>query len=368
MRTGRMMNMSRWLLLFACVLILSISPSTSMADDWTPPPPTGNDGFDWIELKSGEWLKGRIKSLRQEDLEFDSEELDVQVWDWEKIRTLRSPRRLKIRLVDNSVIDGALLVTMTEIQIVSDSDTLTLPRAQLMAIAPGGRRMRDKWSADVSVGISSSEGNTREFNGNAQLMLKREVSFSRQRIEYQGNYGELNGVVSTENHRWSVESDLFFGQRFFIRVPDLEYFRDPQQNLNYRITLGGSVGYDLIQTPRTEWQLTLGPAIQWNSYDLVEEGAENTGESKALVLGSGFETELTKRLDFASDYRAQFAKSSEGGNMQHSLSTLKFEIHKRLTLDLSLTWDRTAEPEPRGDGTTPEKDDFNFITSLGIHF
>jgi hypothetical protein len=54
--------------------------------------------------------------------------------------------------------------------------------------------------------------------------------------------------------------------------------------------------------------------------------------------------------------------------MHHIMSTLEFEIHKRLTLDLSFIWDRIAEPETRSDGVTPKPDDFQFITSLGIHF
>src|SRR6185369_5914014 len=62
------------------------------ADDWRPPPPAGEESFDWIQLKSGEWLKGKIKSLQDEKLEFDSEELNLLTFDWKDIRALRSPR------------------------------------------------------------------------------------------------------------------------------------------------------------------------------------------------------------------------------------------------------------------------------------
>ena len=349
------------------MLVLSVSSSICKADDWTPPPPTDSDRFDWIELKSGEWLKGRIRYLRQEDLEFDSEELDIHIWDWDKILTVRSSRLLSMRFTDNSVIKGSLLVTKTEVQIVNESGTRSFPRSELLAIAPSGSHRRDIWSLDVSVGFSSRQGNTNEISNNSQLTAMRETPLSRQKFEYRGNYGKLEDVVNKEDQRWSVESDFFFSRRFFVRVPDLEYFHDPQQNLSYRITFGCSVGYDLIQTAHTEWQLTAGPALQWNSYN-TEADTENKGESKAMVLGSGLEIELTKRLDFSCDYRGQFAASSQGGNMHHTVSTIEFEIHKRLTVDFSLTWDRIAEPEPKEDGSTPEPDDLQFITSLGIHF
>jgi hypothetical protein len=54
--------------------------------------------------------------------------------------------------------------------------------------------------------------------------------------------------------------------------------------------------------------------------------------------------------------------------MHHTISTLEFEIHKRLTLDLSFTWDRIGEPSTDENGVTPQPDDFQLITSLGIHF
>jgi hypothetical protein len=66
-------------------MVMGINPAT-MAEDsqtaapvtdeekvaWTPPPP---DDFDWIQLNSGEWLKGEFKALYDEKVEFDSEEV-----------------------------------------------------------------------------------------------------------------------------------------------------------------------------------------------------------------------------------------------------------------------------------------------------
>jgi hypothetical protein len=44
------------------------------------------DIFDWIQLKSGEWLKGTIKAMQKHELEFDSEELDHLKFDWDDNR------------------------------------------------------------------------------------------------------------------------------------------------------------------------------------------------------------------------------------------------------------------------------------------
>ena len=49
-------------------------PSQNQAWDAFVPP---LDKFDWIQLKSGEWLKGELKVLYDKKLEFDSDELDL---------------------------------------------------------------------------------------------------------------------------------------------------------------------------------------------------------------------------------------------------------------------------------------------------
>ena len=48
------------------------------------PPAVGHDGADWIKLKSGEWLKGRLYYIQERKVEFESDELkDLSfVWDY----------------------------------------------------------------------------------------------------------------------------------------------------------------------------------------------------------------------------------------------------------------------------------------------
>ena len=355
-------------LFLVCLFVFSAVVGACRADDWIPPPPTGNDGFDWIELKSGEWLKGRIKSMQQEDLEFDSEELDIKVWDWNDIRTVRSPRLLSIRFGNDTVINGSLLVTRTEAQVVNDSGTHTFPRADLVAFSPTGSHRRDKWSIDVAVGSNLRQGNTNQISNNSHITLKRQTPLSRQRIEYLGNYGKIDGKVNKDDQRWLLNSDFLLTRRFFIRVPDVEFFHDSQQNLARRTTFGASAGYDFMQTPRTQWQVTAGPAFQRNDYDSVEAGASKSANSAAMVVGTLFDIELTKKLDFTFEYRGQFTGQKTGSNMHHTETTLEYEIHKHLTLDLSLVWDRIAKPETGSNGQTPQPDDVQLITALGVHF
>ena len=76
------------------VLVCSLSfPSLLFAEEaaseWRPP----DDGFDWVQLKNKEWLMGEIKSMYNDNLEFDSDNLDLQSIDLSLIH-ISEPTRL----------------------------------------------------------------------------------------------------------------------------------------------------------------------------------------------------------------------------------------------------------------------------------
>lgn len=342
-------------------------PSTNQFLPWATGP-KGSEGFDWIQLKSGEWLAGKIKSLQDEKLEFDSEELDVQVFDWKDIRTVRSSRVISVRFETGKPLDGSVLITTNEVRIASQSATNVYPRSELLALAPTGARELDKWSGKVSAGVSYRAGNTREVDFNAHATLQRRTPTTRLSLDYLGNYGKVNGEETEDNHRFTGQFDYFLSRRIYIRVPDIEYYRDPLQNIAHRLTVGGGAGYDLIKTARTEWDVTLGPAWQANWFDSVEPGEASFASSLAGVLATRFDVELTKHLDFIAEYRGQLTSPETGNNTHHAIATLEFEIHKQLKLDLSFVWDRITSPKTESNNTTPTPDDLRLITSLGVDF
>ncbi len=349
-------------------LVRMLMVNEGAAADWLPPGPGNDAGFDWIQLKSGEWLKGQIKSMQDERLEFDSEELNSLSFDWEKIRTLRSPRLLGVRIEHLKPTNGSLLVTTARVFVVTATATNSYWRTNLLAITPTGERERDKWTGKVSAGYSFRAGNTRESDLDVHATIQRRTPDTRLHLDYLGNYGRINGTEVEQNHRLIGQFDYFLSRRLYVRVPDVEYYRDPLQNLDHRLTLGAGVGYDLVKTARTEWNITLSPSWQRNWFGSVTAGENSIVDSAALVMATRFDTELTSRLDFIFEYRGQLTRQASGNDTHHAVSTLEFEIHKRLKLDLSFVWDRISSPQADATGATPTADDFRIITSLGVDF
>lgn len=334
---------------------------------WSADPPR-SDVFDWIQLKSGEWLAGKIKSMQEEKLEFDSEELNLLTFDWKDIRTVHSSRLVSVRIENSKPVDGSLFVTTNEVQVVTATTTNSFPRSELLAIAPTGNREVDKWTGKISAGVSFRAGNTREVDINTQATAQRRTPDTRIGLDYLGNFGRINGVATEENHRVTGQYDYFFSRKLYARLPDVEYYRDPLQNLEHRFTVGAGVGYDIIKTARTEWNATVSPSWQRNWFSSVQAGQNSSPHSLAMVLSTRFETELTRRLDFIFEYRGQLTGRETGNDTHHTVATLEFDIHKELKLDLSFVWDRISNPQTESSGITPTPDDFRLITSLGVDF
>ena len=53
--------------------------STKETREWIP----SAEKYDWIQLTSNEWLKGEIKGMYKDSLEFDSDKLDLLEIDWD---------------------------------------------------------------------------------------------------------------------------------------------------------------------------------------------------------------------------------------------------------------------------------------------
>ncbi|MGD0208477.1 MAG: DUF481 domain-containing protein [Verrucomicrobiota bacterium] len=342
----------------------SNTPTLALPDlSWVPPA----DGYDWIQLNTGEWLKGRIKAMQDRQLEFFSEKLSDVTFDWKDIRQARSPRTIDVLFVDGEKVSGSVTVTPEQVTVGGTAPSV-LPRDQLQSLTPGGAKERDYWSADVSFGLTVQAGNTKAIQYNAQVDLQRRTPATRLSLDYIGNISSVNGTDSANNHRVNSEFDFWLSQRFYLLLPSVEYYQDPFQNLAHRVTVGGGVGYDLIDRPKLEWNITTGPAYQYAWFDSAELGQPTEKGTAALTFGSRFKWDITSRVKWLVQYRGQYTSREVGETTHHAVSTLSVDLNKRLTLDVSGIWDRISDPKVSAGGVKPKPDDFSLVVGLGVHF
>ncbi len=337
--------------------------------NWIPPA----DSFDWIQLKSGEWLKGKIRVMQEGDLEFESEELDTLTLDWMEIRQLRSARSFDVLLGSNIrerqkgfLLEGRITATPTELH-VDGENSVIVPRSKVQSFTRGGSRL-NYWSGKGSFGLTVRGGNTEQTDYNASANFQRRTPDTRFSLDYLGTLSSVNKEKNTENHRINSAFDVWLSRRLYLMVPFAEYYSDKFQNLDYRLTLGVGMGCYLIDRRNIEWNITAGPAYQYTLFDSVALGESDTQNTEALVVSTHFEWDLTRRIEVLFDYSGQYTRPADGETSHHSVSTLSVELTTRFDLDLSFVWDRVEQPEPDSAGNRPEKDDYRMIAALAFDF
>ncbi|MCW5554579.1 MAG: DUF481 domain-containing protein [Verrucomicrobiae bacterium] len=330
---------------------------------WVPPA----DTFDWIQLKSGEWLRGRVKGMQDRELDFDSEELDDLAFDWKDIRQVRASRTLDVLFVDGEKASGPVVITPDQVT-VSGTTPQVRPRGQLQSLTPGGAKEWNLWSGKGSLGLTLRSGNTEQVEYSAQARLQRRTPATRFSLDYIGNISSVDGVESANNNRVNSEFDLWLSRRFYLILPFAEYYKDPFQNLSHRVTGGVGVGYDLIDRPNLEWTITTGPAFQKAWFESAQPGEPTEKITGALVFGSRLDWDITRRIELILEYRGQYTSKEVGETTHHSVATLSLELTKRFDLDVSLIWDRIAQPKVGSDGVQPKQDDFRLVLGLGVDF
>jgi hypothetical protein len=344
-----------------------VKGKTPPKEAWEPSPPPP-DKFDWIQLISGEWLKGDLKRLYERKLEFDSDKLDLLEFDWEDVKQVRGHRVFEVRFEGPVTEYGLLRVTEDKVIVTVAEEKREYDRKELIAIAPGGKREIDYWSAKLTIGLDFTRGNTNQTQYSAIASAKRRTAATRFSVDYFGNFTRVEGVETINNQRVSGFFDIFKTRKLFYRPVFGEYYRDPIRNIDHRITVGGGLGYHIINTAKTEWDVSGGPAYQTTQFVSVAAGEDSSTSTPAFVIGTHYNTELTSKIDFDFNYRLNIMNEVSGRYTHHLVAAFETEMTKWLDFDISLIWDRTQLPQPASDGTVPQQDDFFIIFGLGLDF
>jgi hypothetical protein len=325
--------------------------------------------FDWVQLTSGEWLKGEIKSMYNDSLEFDSDKLDLLNIDWEDVKYLKSYRPSEINIEDSEPLSGNLQISGDKVTITNGENVQEFDRFDLISLTPSGKKEADLWAIKFTLGLNVRSGNTEQLDYNSKFGAKRRTAKSRFLLDYIGNIsktGNEDGVLTEtiNNNRINASHNIYATRYFFYTPVFAEYYRDPFQNIDQRISAGIGLGYTIFDTGKYEWNVNGGPAYVGTKYISVQPGEEQKIEAGALVLATDFDAELSSALDFIFKYNIQAAEAEAGGYTHHMIATFESEITGSLDFDVSIIWDRISQPATDADGNTPKPDDYRLTVGV----
>ena len=319
---------------------------------------------DWVQLKSGEWLRGRIIAMQDYRLEFYSDELKKLTIKWRNVKYIKTSAPYRLRFENQNMAAGAIEITPEEVHVITDYDDQTFDRSKLLTIASGKETELSLWTYNITLSINLRRGNTDQTDFTAKISTKRQTAFSRVTLDYLGNFTEVRETETINNHRLNAAYNVFFGRHVFLSPVVGEVYRDPFQNIKRRLYVGVGAGYWLIKNIYTEWDIGAGPAYQSTQFESVQPGQAAEDSTLTFVLSTRFNSKLNSKVDLEGFYIATLGDEATGNYSHHSMFTVKTELKDELYLDVSFAWDRTRQPVKNADGLTPEQDDFKLLVGL----
>ena len=195
------------------LLLLLCSTGTQAADeprssDFTPP----LDEYSWVQLDTGEWLKGEIVSLYDDTLAFDSDHFDNLELDLEDIQSIYGRGIFELTFEGDTQVSGTLQMDGQRILMTYSGETVEYNRDDLVSITPSVERERDRWIGDVSLGINVQQGNSDISEYNVMAGLQRRTPVSRVKLDYIGNTNINNGERITDSQRVNLAIDRRVGR------------------------------------------------------------------------------------------------------------------------------------------------------------
>jgi len=332
------------------------------------PPEPSKKNWDWVQLTSDEWLKGEIKYLRNFQLEIDSDELDDLKFEWRKVKALKSPRLMDLLLENQSMLSGPVMVKDNQVVVKQGTEFAVFPREHLLTIVPGGKSGWSYWSGKFSLGATIRTGNTNQTDANISFKTRRRAPRSRFEFDYMGNFSQVGGVDTVDNHRLTSRYDIYIAKRWFATPAAIELYRDPFQNIRTRVTplVGG--GYYIfkkgIDKKPIDWDVGILGGYRWTRFD---SGEEPSGTA-TIGFSTNIDWDITPKLEIDLSYDIQVGLPDTSDTNQNLTLKFSWDIWKDIDLDITFVWNFVGAPQADAQGNVPEKADTTLTFGFGWEF
>jgi len=350
-------------------LALVAGPAAATGD--APPLPPlageapGTREVDWVQIESGEWVKGELKRMHEETLYFDSDEFDDVSIDWGDVASLIPAGPVTCRLPGRRLVTGTLEMRNGVVRIDTGTEVVEVRRQDVVGILPGKGEELGFWSGKASLGLSARAGNTEQVDLTMRAEVRRQTALTRFKTSYTGEISTVNNDTTANSHRVPATFDVFLTRRFFVTVPGFEYYTDEFQNIQSRFTAGLGLGYEVIDNSWLMWEVGGGAAYQYTSFESVATG-DPIAHDAALVASTELDFDLPRGLEWDNMYKLQLVVTDLDKTSHHAESTLSLDVWGPLELDVTFMFDRVEKPVPDADGDVPKSNDYRFTVGLSI--
>jgi putative salt-induced outer membrane protein len=309
---------------------------------------------DQVTLKNGDRLTGTIVKSDAKTMLIKTElagEVNVQ---WDAVTSIVSSQALHLALKDGqtvvgtvTTVDGKLdVATKTTGEVVAPKETVVTVRnddeeksydAEIDRLR--NPRLTDFWSGMLDTGLSVTRGNSATLAYNLSAKAVRATSRDKISVYSTAVYAsdDTTPPSRTTAHaiRGGIRGDLNVSERLFVfGFTDFEY--DQFQDLDLRNVLGGGLGYHVIKTKNTTFDVFGGGDYEQEYFSASPAFPTGlTRKTGEVVLGEELDTKLNGRTTLSEKF-SLFPNVSDTGNYR-----FQFDVVAATKLKAWLGWQVT---------------------------
>lgn len=340
------------------------------------------DTDDWLQFKTGEWVRGDLHWVRArgleagEDVEFYSERLGDLTFSLGHVESMHCPNIMSYGFKGKINASGRGIVTKDKVIIETDEGVKTYPRSALVSIVEGEARERNWWSTKLSLGFSANAGNTNQGSLNTQWALLRFDGRTMAGVNYNGSVGYADDSINVNRHLVGFDVSLFlWGERFYVIPLIGQLLYDEFQNYRLRATPAAGGGVHVFakrrrkrnHTNEFEWDLQSALGYQYASYFSTAAGVSNPQNDGFIMFRTFWKFEFVgDDVTIKIDWRTNLVYTTIGNTNHNGTAAVTVQITDRFDFEPSFLFLRTEDPLPKADGTVPKKNDYQLVVSLAI--
>jgi hypothetical protein len=329
------------------------------------------DTFDWVRMVSGEWLKGEMKRMRDDNLEFDSDKLDMQNIDFADVTHVHSPVVNTYVFDDRISATGLAVITPDRVIVETDEGTKTFARSELESIVAGGEREKDWWSMKLRFGLTLNKGNTDQLTYDINFNTRREDNMTLLDLNYNTSFGQTGGVQNVNRHLGEEDFKVFLSSRWFVTPLFGQLFNDRFQNIQFRATPATGAGVHIIDAPNAKWDFQTGVGYQYLNYRdtaALPAGSSNPQHDVFIPLYTYADFDITGDVDLTLSWLTNLVVSTIGNTNHTGKADLAIELTSVIDLDIAFLYLRTEDPAPPPDPMAPaiKKNDYQLVVGISL--
>jgi putative salt-induced outer membrane protein YdiY len=269
---------------------------------------------DQLTLKNSDRITGTIVKSDAKILLIKTEFVgDVNV-QWDAVTSIVSSQPLHVDLKDGQTVVGTVATADGRLNVTTKTaGEVTAPKDAVMAVRNDDEqkaydaqierlrnpRLTDFWSGLLDTGLSVTRGNSATLSYTLSAKAVRATSRDKISVYSTAVYAtdDTTSPSRTTAHaiRGGLRGDLNVSERLFVfGFTDFEF--DQFQDLDLRNVLGGGLGYHVIKTKNTTFDVFGGGDYEQEFF--AASPAFPTGLTRKtgeVVLGEEFDTKLNSR-------------------------------------------------------------------------